>query len=155
MPSPRFTRWRVSARTNGSSTCVEAATDGVLVAVQNSTLRHPAGPIFQGAVEGKARLEPGYRHARRRADRAGGVSALDENRFIEFSGGTRSYYEMRRRIRDYYRGHFQLAPQVAALENLNPGACYVSPLCFEPKAALQVLQELFDWKAGLALRDAG
>ena len=34
---------------------------------------------------------------------AGGVSALDENRFIEFAGGTRSYYEFRNRIRDTYR----------------------------------------------------
>ena len=30
---------------------------------------------------------------------SGGVPALDENRFIEISGGTRTYYEMRRRIR--------------------------------------------------------
>lgn len=83
---------------------------------------------------------------------AGGVSALDENRFIEFSGGTRSYYEMRRRIRDYYRRNFQLAPQVAALENFNPGACYVSPLCFEPKAALQALQQMLPASVQLLLR---
>jgi hypothetical protein len=31
---------------------------------------------------------------------AGGVSALDENKFIEISGAPRTYYEMRRRIRD-------------------------------------------------------
>src|SRR5207302_8563194 len=52
---------------------------------------------------------------------AGGVSALDENRFIEISGGTRTYYQFRQGIRDKYG-----VP--------NPGACYVSSLCFEPKA---------------------
>ncbi|HZT30657.1 MAG TPA: FAD-dependent oxidoreductase [Bryobacteraceae bacterium] len=83
---------------------------------------------------------------------AGGVSALDENRFIEFSGGTRSYYEMRRRIRDYYRRRFQLAPDVAGLENFNPGACYVSPLCFEPRAGLQVLQDMLPHAVKLFLR---
>lgn len=44
--SRRFNRWRVSARTNGANTCVEAATDGVFVAVQNSNLRHPAGAML-------------------------------------------------------------------------------------------------------------
>jgi hypothetical protein len=73
---------------------------------------------------------------------AGGVSALDENRFIEFAGGTRSYYELREGIRQYYRQRFQLAPAVAKLENFNPGACYVSPLCFEPKAALAVQEAM-------------
>ena len=34
---------------------------------------------------------------------AGGVSALDENRFIEFAGGTRSYMLFRAGIRDWYR----------------------------------------------------
>jgi hypothetical protein len=47
---------------------------------------------------------------------AGGVSALDENKFIEIAGGTRRYYEFRRRIRDAYAGAF------------NPGGCYVSAL---------------------------
>ena len=71
---------------------------------------------------------------------SGGVPALDENRFIEISGGTRTYYQMRQRIRDYYRTHFQLASD--AMENFNPGACYVSALCFEPKAGVAVLQEM-------------
>lgn len=73
---------------------------------------------------------------------AGGVPALDENRFIEFSGGTRNYYEMRRRIREYYRRNYPLVPEAARLENLNPGSCYVSPLCFEPKAGLAVLDDM-------------
>lgn len=71
---------------------------------------------------------------------SGGVSALDENKFIEFTGATRSYYEMRNQIRDHYRRAFQLAPEIAGLENLNPGGCYVSALCFEPKAGVDVLE---------------
>src|SRR5258708_6498895 len=73
---------------------------------------------------------------------AGGVSALDENRFIEIAGGTRSYYEFRDRLRDYYRTHYRLSPAAAMLENLNPGSCYVSPLCFEPKVGEAVLEEM-------------
>ena len=73
---------------------------------------------------------------------AGGVSALDENRFIEFAGGTRSYYEMRERIRDHYRKNYPLTPAARAWENLNPGSCYVSPLCFEPKAGVKVLEDM-------------
>ena len=71
---------------------------------------------------------------------AGGVPALDENRFIEISGGTRTYYEMRRRIREYYRTHYRLAAD--AMENFNPGSCYVSALCFEPKAGVAALQDM-------------
>ena len=73
---------------------------------------------------------------------AGGVSALDENRFIEFSGGTRTYYEFRRRIRDHYRDAYTLAPEAAALTDFNPGSCYVSPLCFEPNAGVRALDEM-------------
>ena len=70
------------------------------------------------------------------------VPALDEHKFIEISGATRSYYELRNRIRDYYRQHYKLAPSVSQLENLNPGACYVSSLCFEPKVAIEALQNM-------------
>ena len=70
------------------------------------------------------------------------VPALDENRFIEFSGGTRTYYDLRRRIRNYYRDAYRLAPEVANDENLNPGACYVSPLCSEPRVVVNAVQEM-------------
>jgi len=73
---------------------------------------------------------------------AAGVSALDENRFIEFAGGTRTYREFRGRIRDWYRQNRKLTPEAASWENLNPGSCYVSPLCFEPKAGVDVLQQM-------------
>lgn len=75
---------------------------------------------------------------------AGGVSALDENRFIEFAGGTRTYYEFRSRIRNHYRRQFTLAPEVANLADFNPGSCYVSPLCFEPRVGVQALEAMLE-----------
>jgi hypothetical protein len=73
---------------------------------------------------------------------AGGVSALDENRFIELAGGTRRYQEFRHRIRQYYREHYTLSKMAARLEDFNPGACYVSPLCFEPRVGLKALDAM-------------
>jgi hypothetical protein len=81
---------------------------------------------------------------------SGGVSALDENRFIEFSGATRSYAAFRKGIRDWYRQNTRLTPTAQAWENLNPGTCYVSPLCFEPKTGVKVLEQMLR-KPGLNL----
>jgi FAD dependent oxidoreductase len=81
---------------------------------------------------------------------SGGVSALDENRFIEFSGATRTYSSFRNGIRDWYRQNTNLTPKAAAWENLNPGTCYVSPLCFEPKAAVDVIERMLR-KPGISL----
>jgi hypothetical protein len=75
---------------------------------------------------------------------AGGVSALDENRFIEFAGGTRSYYEFRNRIREHYRRKYSLASVAKDLTDFNPGSCYVSPLCFEPRVGVDALQTMLD-----------
>jgi len=80
---------------------------------------------------------------------SGGVSALDENRFIEISGGTRSYMEFRNRIREWYRANRNLTPQASAWENLNPGTCYVSALCFEPKTGVSVLTGILN-RPGIA-----
>ncbi len=73
---------------------------------------------------------------------AGGVSALDENRFIETTGATRNYYRMRNAIRDAYRERNQLSAEAARWENLNPGSCYVSSLCFEPAVGVKVLERM-------------
>ena len=73
---------------------------------------------------------------------SGGVPALDENRFIEFAGGTRSYYQFRNGIREAYRTNYRLTEAAARWENLNPGSCYVSPLCFEPRVGEAVLREM-------------
>jgi hypothetical protein len=73
---------------------------------------------------------------------SGGVPALDENRFIEFAGGTRSYYQFRNGIREAYRTNYRLTEAAARWENLNPGSCYVSLLCFEPRVGEAVLREM-------------
>lgn len=71
-----------------------------------------------------------------------GVSALDENGWIETSGGTCSYLAFRKAVRDWYRRNAKLKPQAARKEHLNPGNGWVSRLCFEPKAALAVIDDL-------------
>ncbi len=70
---------------------------------------------------------------------AAGVSALDENKFIEMTGGPRLYNEFRRRIREHYKRTYK---PLKPTDNFNPGGCYVSSLCFEPKVGVQVLEEM-------------
>ncbi|MFN0102891.1 MAG: FAD-dependent oxidoreductase [Bryobacteraceae bacterium] len=70
---------------------------------------------------------------------AAGVSALDENKFIEMTGGSRLYGEFRRRIREHYKRTYK---PLKPTDNFNPGGCYVSSLCFEPKVGVQVLEEM-------------
>jgi hypothetical protein len=71
-----------------------------------------------------------------------GVSALDDHIWIELFGRTRSYAQFRNRIRDYYREHYALTSEAKARKYLNPGDGLVSRLCFEPKVAVAVLQEM-------------
>jgi hypothetical protein len=66
----------------------------------------------------------------------------DENQWIESHGGTRSYQELRTRIRDYYRRNFPLTEAAKANALLNPGNGGVSKLCHEPRVALAVLNEM-------------
>ena len=66
----------------------------------------------------------------------------DENPWIETFGGTRSYLNLRTRIREYYRRNFPLTAEAHASPHLNPGNGMVSRLCHEPRIALAVLQEL-------------
>ena len=68
-----------------------------------------------------------------------GISALDEHAYIESFGGTRSYYELRNRIRAVYRARF---PAVAGERYLNPGGCWVTRLAFEPRVAVGVLADM-------------
>lgn len=70
------------------------------------------------------------------------VSALDENRFIETTGATRSYSELRRRIRVAYNG------------TPNPGQCWVSALCFESQAALNAIAQMLPKSVRVYLRAA-
>ena len=66
----------------------------------------------------------------------------DENEWIETHGGTRSYLDLRRRVREYYRRNFPLSDQAMAATHLNPGNGSVSRLCHEPRVALAVLFEI-------------
>jgi hypothetical protein len=68
-----------------------------------------------------------------------GVSALDEHDYIESFGATASYYELREAIRDQYRQHYELSDVARAAPFLNPGAGWVSRLCFEPSVAALAL----------------
>ncbi|HLH55037.1 MAG TPA: FAD-dependent oxidoreductase [Verrucomicrobiae bacterium] len=66
----------------------------------------------------------------------------DENPWIETFGGTRSYLQFRRGIRDYYQRHYPLTSEARATPFLNPGNGWVSRLCHEPRVALAVLHEM-------------
>jgi hypothetical protein len=66
----------------------------------------------------------------------------DENPWIETFGGTRTYRELRTRIRDHYRRNYPLTAEARAKWNLNPGNGTVSYLCHEPRAALAALSEM-------------
>ncbi len=75
---------------------------------------------------------------------AQGVSALDENPWIERSGGTRTYQDFRKRIRGWYQTHARLTPQARQTPELDPGNSWVSKLTFEPKVAVAVIDEMLD-----------
>jgi hypothetical protein len=66
----------------------------------------------------------------------------DENHWIETHGGTRSYQDLRTRIRDYYRRNYPLTAEAHANPQLNPGNGNVSRLCHEPRVALAALNEM-------------
>jgi hypothetical protein len=58
---------------------------------------------------------------------AQGLNASDDSRFTDSIGSTRTFRELRRIMRDAYGG------------KSNPGGCWVSHLCAEPKVALDAL----------------
>jgi hypothetical protein len=74
-----------------------------------------------------------------------GVSALDENPWIETTGATATYSELRRRILDFYRTRYG-KPSATSTSNgrFNPGDCWVSTLCFQPSAGLAALQSMLE-----------
>ncbi len=66
----------------------------------------------------------------------------DENPWIESFGGTRSYLQLRRKIRDYYFRNYPVTAAGRAVPGFNPGNGWVSHLCCEPKAGLAALIEM-------------
>src|SRR5262245_55604957 len=73
----------------------------------------------------------------------------DEHPWIESFGATRSYRELRNRIRDHYRRNYPLTTAARSAQNLNPGNGDVSALCCEPRVALAALSEMLaPWLSG-------
>ena len=66
----------------------------------------------------------------------------DENHWIESFGGTRSYLELRQKIREYYVRNYPLTEKARRNPQLNPGNGWVSRLCHEPRVSLAVLNDL-------------
>ena len=75
---------------------------------------------------------------------AHGISEFDEHLHIEFAGGTKTYYQLRNGIRDYYHQNYVLSEEAKKEKFFNPGTCWVSRLAFEPKIGLSVLNQLLD-----------
>lgn len=75
---------------------------------------------------------------------AQGVSALDENPLAETTGASLSYQKFRRAIRARYKSDFRLTETAQNEAWLNPGDCWVSWLSFEPKIAIQEIDNLLN-----------
>jgi hypothetical protein len=67
---------------------------------------------------------------------------LDEHPWLENYGRTRSYADFREGVRAYYRRNYPLTDAARNDRMLNPGAGWVSKLCFEPRVGLAVLHEM-------------
>jgi hypothetical protein len=77
----------------------------------------------------------------------------DEHPWIESTGCTTSYRQLRNGIRNMYRNYYPLKPEVAANPIFNPGQGDVSFLCHEPRVALSVIQSmLLPYQADLQLQ---
>lgn len=71
-----------------------------------------------------------------------GVSALDENKYVETTGACKSYLDMREAIRQAYRDTGKLTDTAVNDPLLHPGRSWVTRLAFEPEMALPVLDNL-------------
>ena len=67
---------------------------------------------------------------------------LDEHPWIERYGSSESYRQFRRSVRAYYRRNYPLTAESQADRAFNPGAGWVSALCFEPEVGRAVLEAL-------------
>jgi hypothetical protein len=66
----------------------------------------------------------------------------DEHPWIEKFGANASYFDLRRRIRGYYREHYPLTQEAASRPFLNPGNGNVSKICHEPRASLAAITSM-------------
>lgn len=67
---------------------------------------------------------------------------LDEHRWIEQFGCTRTYRQYRDRVREFYRTHYPMTEQARNHPALNVAQASVSRLGHEPRVALHLLNEL-------------
>ncbi len=70
------------------------------------------------------------------------VSALDENKYVETSGATKTYKSFRQRVRNHYKSMGAKEGLARFEPYLDPGNCWVSRLAFEPKVAIKVLNQM-------------
>jgi hypothetical protein len=66
----------------------------------------------------------------------------DEHPWIEGTGRTGTYHQLRLNIRKYYRRYYPLLPEARFAPRLNPGKGHVSPLCHEPRVALAAMMAM-------------
>lgn len=67
---------------------------------------------------------------------------LDEYPWNETVVFSRTYYEFRARIRQYYRDHYPLTAQARRNPLLNPGMGNVSTIAHEPRVSVQVIEAM-------------
>lgn len=72
-----------------------------------------------------------------------GVSALDENQWVESCGASKEYLKFRKTIREYYLSRYSTRNGVNA-DLFNPGNCWVSRLAFEPKVGLVAIDSMLN-----------
>ncbi len=71
-----------------------------------------------------------------------GISAFDDNEWTETTGGTKSFQELRRRIRDHYAP--LLREGIKPDPTFDPGFCWVSYECSEATVDHDVLLSMLD-----------
>lgn len=71
----------------------------------------------------------------------------DEHPWIEQFGCTRSYWQYREAVRNYYRKYYPMTEQARAREELNPGNGSVSKLAHEPRVSVAVLKNMLQSSA--------
>lgn len=71
-----------------------------------------------------------------------GVSALDENKYIETTGGAKSYLRLRQAIRQAYRDSGKLTKEAFDDPLLHPGRSWVTRLSFEPRLCAEMLDKI-------------
>ncbi len=66
----------------------------------------------------------------------------DENPWVEREGSTRTYRQLRERVRAYYRRNYPLTDAAREDALLNPGDAVVGRLAHEPRVAIAAIDEL-------------